>query len=115
MVLTYAGRSRPSALKIAAEGDITLNRGNTGDVNWGRARANTSLNPDISNVTNKRVMRQLFAEHDVPMPRLVNPHWVNRGPIVGRPDIHTKGRGFWLCKDFDDVVRAQRGTRKKKA
>lgn len=121
MVITYSGRSRPSAEKIAAESsDIRLNRGPTGDINWGRAQANTRLNPDISNTTNKRRMRQLFKEHGVPMPKLADmdeygelhfDHW----PLVGRPDTHTKGRGFWLCRNQNDVARAKRGTRKKKA
>ena len=118
MILTYSGRSAPSAFKIAAEtSDIQLNRGSRGDINWGRARANTSLNPDISNVTNKRVMRELFAEHDVPMPRLYSDHvgLDTNYPIVGRPDQHTKGRGFWKCHNVWDVQKALRGTRKKRA
>jgi len=123
MILTFSGRSAPSALKIADEDiGIRLNRGSRGDVNWGRARANTSLNPDISNVTNKRLMRRLFAEHDVPMPELVS--WsdvssdLTRGiprKVIGRPDSHMKGRGFWLIQRPGDMVKAMRGTRRKKA
>jgi predicted RNA-binding protein YlxR (DUF448 family) len=118
MTLTYSGRSRFSAQAIADEGDIDLNRGYEGDVNWGRNLANTRLNPDISNSTNKRVMRELFREHGVPMPELINDPiaCVNRGlKVVGRPDTHMKGRGFWLCRNALDVRRALRGTRRKKA
>ncbi len=124
MVLTYSGKSAPSALKIADEdSDIQLNRGSRGDVNWGRKSANTILNPNISNVTNKRVMRNLFAEHGVPMPKIVATHVGNNRlnftpfeyPIVGRPDQHSKGRGFWKCNNAQDVQRALRGTRKKRA
>jgi glutathione synthase/RimK-type ligase-like ATP-grasp enzyme len=123
LTLCYSGKSRPSALKIAHElnGDLSLNRGSQGDINWGRNRANTTLNPDISNVTNKRVMRQLFAEHDVPMPKLIPLEDVvlylrtTGSPVVGRPDRHMKGRGFWLIDSVERLKRAVRGTRKKRA
>lgn len=130
MVITYSGKSKPSAVKIAEYlagigDDVRLHRNGYGDINWGRARANTRLNPDITNTTNKRRMRELFKEHGVPMPKLLYPsdydmNFVNTElahgkAVVGRPDCHTRGRGFWLCKSYDDVVRALRGTRKKKA
>lgn len=119
MTITYSGRSALSAQKIAGTAnDIALNRGSRGDINWGRARADTELNPDISNSTNKRVMRELFAANDVPMPKLIDPYlafaWSDT-PVVGRPDTHTRGRGFWLCRSALDVSRALAGTRKKKA
>lgn len=124
MILTYSGKSRPSALAIedVSDGEIEARRGSRGDINWGRAFANTALNPDISSVTNKRIMRELFKEHDVPMPKLypviergiveLDTDWL---PLVGRPDTHMKGRGFWVCHTYSDVRRAIRGTRKKKA
>jgi glutathione synthase/RimK-type ligase-like ATP-grasp enzyme len=120
LILTYSGRSAPSAWLIAEEGGVTLNRGSTGDINWGRARANTSLNPDISNSTNKRVMRQLFAENDVPMPQLLNTQQAVRAVldgkvVIGRPDTHSKGRGLWRCRTPRDINRALRGTRRKRA
>lgn len=115
MVITYSGRSSPTARVLAKEGGFTLNRGSTGDVNWGRASANTSLNPDISNVTNKRKMRELFREHDVPTPKLyqVGEDW--QFPCLGRPDTHTRGRGFWKCNNWYDVQRALKGTKRKRA
>lgn len=122
MILTYSGRSRPSAQAICdeSEGEIELNRGSEGDVNWGRNVANTELNPDISNSTNKRVMRELFMEHDVPMPELYDLHEVRVGidlgqKFVGRPDRHSKGRGFWLIDSHRALERALRGTRRKRA
>lgn len=127
MKIAYSGVSKPSALNIAAEDDnITLVRGSSEPVliNWGRYKANSELNPDISNVTNKRKMRELFKEHGVPMPRLVGTydmmHPITNGvsypyPVVGRPDRHTKGRGFWKCRNWEEVKRAMMGTRKKKA
>lgn len=121
MVICYSGKSAPSARKIADEdSSIELHRGNRGDVNWGRSTADTALNPDIGNVTNKRRMRQLFKEHDVPMPDLLDYEEAESlislgGTVVGRPDKHTKGRGFWKCSTQRELDRAVRGTRKKKA
>lgn len=122
MRICYSGKSRPSAYAIEGASDdrIRVVRSSEGDVNWGRSRANTRLNPDISKTTNKRVMRQLFAENNVPMPKLVRGHDYTDPtsgytlPIVGRPDTHSKGRGFWLCRTETDVVRAMQGTRKKR-
>lgn len=122
MVITYSGKSAPSAREIleASEFSFTLNRGPTGDINWGRANANTILNPDISTTTNKRHMRELFKEHGVPMPRLLDNSEIGHvlfrgGAVIGRPDTHTKGRGLWKCQTLEQVRRAYRGTRRKKA
>lgn len=118
MVICYSGRSAPSAHKIAeCSSDIEITRSGRGDINWGRARANTELNPDISNVTNKRVMRELFREHNVPAPKMVtvdeivgiDPYYQTAFTIVGRPDQHTQGRGFWLCRTPEEVRQAMRG------
>jgi len=125
MTICDSGRSAPSAFRIADESDeIRVNRGRTGDINWGRYRANTELNPDISNSTNKRVMRELFREHGVPMPELIpareglfahDEYGELTKPLVGRPDYHRRKRGFWLCNTVADIQRALRGTRKKRA
>lgn len=122
MILTYSGQSRLSAQAIADASDmeISLNRGYQGDVNWGRNVAGTELNPDISNSTNKRVMRELFRDNDVPMPALYSEseatHREHRGEtIVGRPDHHSKGRGFWVIRNDQDMNRALQGTRRKRA
>lgn len=119
MLIAYSGRSAPSTQAIADEDkDIRLIRSSERPslVNWGRAWANSELNPDISNTTNKRVMRELFRDNGVPMPELWDvgdSSW--QYPIVGRPDRHTKGRGFWLIRNDRDLNRALRGTRRKKA
>lgn len=128
MILTYAGKSAPTARLIADEGDFQLNRGSRGDINWGRAFANTELNPDISNSTNKRVMRQLFKEYDVPTPSLLASNgmfglagvdkicsaFAQGKQVLGRSETHTQGRGFWLCNSMEDVKRALKGTKRKK-
>lgn len=120
MIITYSGKSAISAKKIAEAGDFDLVRGSSGDANWGRNQANTSLNPDIFNSTNKYTMRCLFKDNDVPMPELVaqddvHEYLAEGSWIVGRPDRHTKGRGFWLIKTEEDFARALRGTRRKQA
>jgi glutathione synthase/RimK-type ligase-like ATP-grasp enzyme len=121
LTISYSGRSRPSAERIAEiSGDINIVRRNGGDVNWGRQNALTELNPDITNATNKRVMRELFKEHDVPTPTLFNIGYahveVMHGRwLIGRPDRHSKGRGLWLCKTLEDYEKALLGTRRKKA
>lgn len=121
--IAYSGRSSPSAYKFTEYiNNLELVRSSTipVDVNWGRARANAKLNPDISNVTNKRHMRQLFEEHGVPMPRLIDKNYVLHAvfsgeEVIGRPDTHTKGRGFWKIRNAEEFYKALRGTRKKKA
>jgi glutathione synthase/RimK-type ligase-like ATP-grasp enzyme len=125
--ICYSKKSEPSARLIAEAGGFEAVRSSHGDINWGRNDANTRLNADTSRVTNKRVMRQLFAEARIPMPELIdNPRRAVRAGtsqpggcgdgrvIVGRPDYHSKGRGFWLCKSLRDVERALDGTRLKK-
>lgn len=126
LILGYAKCSKPSALAIAvaSNGKIKAVQSSTCDINWGRYRANSKLNADISNSTNKRVMRELFAFEGVPMPRLIQ--WHPMGfrhriggelfqPLVGRPDKHTHGRGFWKIETEAQLDRAIRGTRKKAA
>lgn len=126
--LGYSRQSMPSALRIAeaSEGQIVAVHGN-GQINWGRRYSTGEINPDISNATNKRVMRELFAEHDVPMPRLFSMEQALRNfgdaadedwsmmRLLGRPDFHTRGRGYWLCANQSAVDRAVRGTRRKMA
>jgi glutathione synthase/RimK-type ligase-like ATP-grasp enzyme len=114
MTICYARTSKPSALRLRETGNIVITRSSYGDVNWGRARANTRLNPNIGNSTNKRVMRSLFKEHGVPSPTLYTYPDI-QFPCVGRPDRHTGGRGFWLCRTPSDIRKALRGTRRKKA
>lgn len=122
MIICYSGRSAPSAQRIADEDDdIFTSRNSHGDVNWGRASADTELNPDISNSTNKRIMRQLFRDNEVPTPPLYTPDEVRYaltggfGDFIGRPDYHSRGRGLWRVRTERDLNRALRGTRRKMA
>lgn len=115
--IVHSGFSAPSAMLIAEQSDrIESARQHQGDINWGRSRAATTLNPDISAVTNKRSMREKFAEANVPMPRLMTldealDHVASGGVVIGRPDRHAKGRGFWKCDTERRVQIAFRGSR----
>ena len=120
MVITYSGRSEPSAAAIAYAGGgaITLNRGDDGDVNWGRESANTDLNPDITNATNKRLMREIFKRSGVPMPDLYTLEEAediarDGDLMLGRPDRHTKRRGMWFVSSPEDYAAAMRGTNRR--
>lgn len=125
LTISYSGKSKPSALALAeaGNGEVELVRRSSPavDINWGRNVANSQLNPNINNSVNKRVMRELFKEHGVPMPKLVrgfdyrDPDSGYTFPIIGRPDQHSKGRGLWKCYTVEDTLRAMQGTRKKKA
>ena len=116
--IVYSGLSAPSARYISEQSDeIQIAREHVGDINWGRNYAQTALNPDTSNATNKRVMRELFTQHEVPMPRLMTfdealEHVASGGVVIGRPDRHAKGRGFWKCDTERRVEIAARGSRK---
>lgn len=127
MILRYSGKSKVSAALIQDELiELGMNvsfmrEGKKGDINWGRERANTALNPDISKATNKRVMRELFQENKVPMPKLIDIDEREKTagnfpiPMVGRPDKHMQGRGFWLINSWEDVLKARKGTKRKAA
>ena len=121
MRISYAAASAPSALAIASQDyDIELVRSSNADINWGRAYSRAALNRDISNTTNKRVMRQLFRQHGVPMPTLLSMEdaveAISSGKtIVGRPDRHSQGRGFWKISSMSELLQAVRGTRRKRA
>jgi hypothetical protein len=130
ITMSYSRASAPSARAIAeaSDGQIVLVDGSRARVNWGRAGTNIDrtprLNDDTSGTTNKRVMRERFAEHNVPAPQLYTPDEalyaiehgeVYGGALVGRPDFHTRGKAFWLCRNRADVERAIRGTRRKAA
>lgn len=131
MRIAYSKKSQPSAelLTTALEElgervNLVRSSNQPSDINWGRSIANTELNRDISTVTNKRIMRNIFSENgEVPIPKLYNLGMysgtelmlaVRQGSLIGRPDQHSKGRGLWKCDTMDDIKKALRGTRKKK-
>lgn len=126
MTICYAKETKPTAFKIAAASDgriqaVRWSEWGVYDINWGVRQANTPINAYTARASNKREMRELFKERHVPMPYLYgryptfySTNGTNVDPwIVGRPDHHTRGKGFWLCKTIDDVSQAMKGTRTK--
>jgi glutathione synthase/RimK-type ligase-like ATP-grasp enzyme len=119
--IVHARISAPSARLIAEQSEnIEISEGITGDVNWGRYKAETTLNPDITVSTNKRSMREKFRDAGVPMPRLFTVEEAKEAVaetgvgVLGRPDRHWKGRGFWLCTSAIQIDKALEGTAKKR-
>lgn len=122
MSVYFGSRTRPSGQTLE---DALRQGGYDGpDINFGYGMRRNALNaPEALRLAaNKRLALEKMAETDVPTPRLVygdeamNPN--DNGspyPIVGRPDSHRQGRGFWLCNSGSDVERAVRGTRRKAA
>lgn len=118
MIVHFGRKCRPSAVALSRalneegyEGrniNFGIVSGEHGAINRPHA---------IANAVNKRRMRQIFRDNEVPMPRLLDLD--NAGdwnyPVVGRPDQHRKGRGFWLCRTPYGVAKATRGRKRKKA
>lgn len=128
ITLGYSTTSAPSALRIAeASGGRIIARHGPGDINWGRRRSTSArLNVDITAACNKRRARELFDEYGVPSPAVYDaqeaysivtretPNEALHGMVlIGRPDFHTRGRGFWRVETLDDLNRAVAGTRRK--
>lgn len=128
MTLCYAKQTKPTAFKIAAASGgriqaVRWSQGGVYDINWGVRRTDADLNADTTSASNKRELRELFKARHVPAPYLYSTNDCYRSPdgsrlrppVVGRPDHHTRGKGFWLCKTIDDISRAIKGTRTKAA
>lgn len=126
MSVHYPRRARPSGR--ALQSALTRAGYQGPNINFGLGVDTNALNRPyaVANATNKRQMRSLFQEHEMPIPRLLSINealdyefhdWYGRqvGSVVGRPDSHRQGRGFWLCNSAEDVVRAMDGTRRKAA
>ena len=115
LILCHSRMSRPGAEAIAAasDGRIIAHHGAAGDVNWGRQAAITELNTDTRFATNKHRMRLRFAETGVPAPQLFDLESEVPPVMVGRPDRHTKRRGFWLIRNQRELDRALRGSSRK--
>jgi len=69
----------------------------------------TSVNSPraLGRATNKLLARQVFAEHNVPAPRLITPSnfdEVNPTLVVARPHQHSKGKNFVTLKTKAEFV-----------
>jgi hypothetical protein len=64
----------------------------------------------IARSVHKLRARKLFKEKNVPAPELwLSPEDITKEafPVVARTSYHTKGRGFWFCKNKKDAVAAK--------
>ena len=69
--------------------------------------------PDaVARSSNKRRARQIFQNQKVPAPTLFmlpNSIGMMDFPVVGRTTHHTKGHGFWLCSNKQELTRSISG------
>lgn len=92
-------------------------------INWGYPRGG-EVNQDsaIEAASNKRIALQIMYEAGVPTPRVFTDRFESLGvyrrngrteellayPIIGRPDHHKGGSGFYFCRTMKGVRRALR-------
>lgn len=131
-IVHFGRKSRPSALLLKQR--LTEEGYNGLDINFGYAPNNEGLNSPlaISQAVNKRQALEIMRENEVPTPSLFSAFVQGHAyyspfgdvpigipgdvyPVVGRPDTHSQGRGYWLCNNDDDVKSAMRGRRHKAA
>ena len=64
----------------------------------------------IAHSSNKRKARITFEKEDIPAPQLWTTGAIPRDsyPLVGRTTNHSKGQGFWFCRNHFDAQRANR-------
>lgn len=121
----YGRKSRASGLALQ---EALQEAGYNGqDINYGLGYSQDALNKPqaLAMAVNKRVALETMLGDDVPVPDMYIPLVSGRlqpyvegqaegvYPFIGRPDHHSKGRGFWMCRNYEDVQRALRGTRLK--
>lgn len=121
MNVHFGRRSRPSGL--ALNNALTEEGYNGKKINFGIGAYRSAINsPEaIAKASNKRVALEIMNEAGVPVPQQYDPqhaiaHFQYFGEgykLVGRPDSHRQGRGFWLCNSERDVRRSLAGTQHK--
>jgi hypothetical protein len=61
----------------------------------------------VKAASNKKAARRTFEEQGIPAPKLfLRGSDVDIFPVVGRTSYHSKGSGFWFCKNAREVQRA---------
>lgn len=105
MIVHYDYRSRLSGALLADR----LKDIDGPDINWGYPRGG-AINSDqaIRLASNKRQALQAMIEAGVPTPRLFTNAIVLDTPVIGRPDSHKAGSGFYFCRTEAGVRRAIR-------
>lgn len=77
-----------------------------GSTKYSKIKADVIWNPStaIWRSANKRLCREQLKEAGIPVPL----NGTDLFPCIGRPDKHTRGQKFLVCKTADDVRRARR-------
>lgn len=80
-------------------------------IRWGSTKFSNSgaeviWNPGhaIARSSNKRLCREILWNNQIPVPTSGESTF----PCIGRPDRHTRGRKFTVCRSSQDVARAKR-------
>lgn len=110
MRVLYDYRSRLSGALLADQ----LKDVDGPDLNWGYPRGG-AINQDdaIKLASNKRLALKTMAEAGVPTPRMFTVMFENvtgntlAKPVIGRPDRHKGGSGFYFCRTMAGVNRAK--------
>lgn len=78
-------------------------------IRWGSTRnniiANKTYNKPVAIIraSNKPLCRAILKRNEIPVPEFDSHHF----PCIGRKAKHTRGRGFWICRNPEDVRRAK--------
>lgn len=94
-------------IKAGGKPSIVINLGVTDEVPYEGEILNTQNM--IRAASNKRRARQIFAEKNVPAPKLfLKASEIREAdlPLVARTSYHSKGEGFWFCRTMAEVHRA---------
>lgn len=82
------------------------------EINYGYPVADGALNSkrSINRASNKRRALEVMREAEVPTPELYDPRQARvmawEQPLIGRPDRHRAGAGFYKCTGSNAVIRA---------
>lgn len=91
--------------KREGEPEYVINLGTTDEVVSGSTFLNNR--EMVKTSSNKKAARRTFEEQEIPAPKLfLRGSDVDVFPVVGRTSYHSKGSGFWFCKNERDVQRA---------
>ena len=87
------------------EPEYVINLGTTEEYDLGSTFLNSR--EMVRTASNKKAARRTFEEQGIPAPELfMRGSDVTSFPVVGRTSYHSKGQGFWFCKDKREVSRA---------
>lgn len=95
------------ALKKGSTPRVVINLGTTDDYPYDGRMLNCQNM--VRSAANKKGARKVFAEKGIPAPELyILPGKIPKDayPVIGRTSYHSKGKGFWFCKNAAAVKSA---------